>query len=449
MIIENFKAFKNLEIDIKPLTILVWPNSGGKSSILNSIKLIKQTLDGVSEILRFKGTNDFGTFSDVIHQGSEKEMRFRFEFDDSSYFDVLIAQSHDGELFTNKFSCSNGDFKYSVEGAKNISNIDKKNKLLIPKKFSFESKKNKNLFKGIEPLLCRNTFFYTIDDYFEQIDRNSLFEAVFREYSLQYPSEQIEEIKNCYYKILNSYSDIKRESIEFYEDIKTKFKNIEYIDPIRFPASRKYPLNEEKKVGSKGEYVVQVLSANLILLNKTNVVFNNLDLANELKTSINSEKETTELKLVTAIAKSGVNYADVGCGTSQILPIIVQSLSLQTNSIIMIEQPEAHLHPKIQADLCDFFIESIKRNKSKYIIETHSEYFIERIRTHIMKEPKLTENVAIYYIDQNEKTSSSEKTQITIDSKGNYSELPENYLTKISIREIDNQLEIMLRKMHN
>ena len=448
--IENFKAFKSLEIDIKPLTILVGPNSGGKSSIINSIKLIKQTLDEGSEILQFNGTIDFGKFEDVVHQNSQKkEMRFKLEFEDNTYFDVSIEKFHDGEIITTNFSCYTGEFGYTVEGVKKSANITKMNVSFIPMKFVFKSQKNENLFQGINPLLHRNSFFYTIGDYFEQMDKKSLFEAVLHDYSSQYPASNIseEEIKNCYYKILNSYSEIKRESNNFYENIKLKFKNIEYIEPIRNTANRSYKLAEENKVGYKGEYAVQVLSANVDLLKRVAKIFNeDLDIAKGLKPSISSDKETIELRIVTPITNpnSGVNFADVGCGTSQILPIIVQSLLVKEKTLTIIEQPEAHLHPKVQADLGGFFVDSIKKIESKYIIETHSEYLIERIRTRIMKEPQLAEKIAIYYIEQNEENASSEKKEIIIDSNGDYSEIPKNYLTNISIREIDEQLDIML-----
>lgn len=455
--IENFKAFKDLEIVIKPLTILVGPNSGGKSSILNAIKLIKQTLDEGSEILQFNGTIDFGKFEDVVHQGSQKkEMRFRFEFEDNTYFDVSVKESYDGEIITTDFSCYNGEFEYNIEGVTKSANITKMDASFIPTKFAFKSAKNKSLFQGIDPVLCRNSFFYTIGDYFEQEDKKSLFESVFNDYSSQYPSSNIseEEIKNCYYKILNSYSEIKMESNKFYENVKLKFKNIEYIEPLRDTANRSYKLTEENKVGFKGEYAVQVLSSNVDLLKRVAKIFNDLDIAKGLRPSISSDKEAIELRIVTPITnpKYGVNFADVGCGTSQILPIIVQSLLVKEKTLIIIEQPEAHLHPKVQAELGSLFVESIKKiEESKYIVETHSEYLIERIRTRIMKEPKLAEKVAIYYIEQNEKKASSEKTEIIIDSNGDYSELPKDYLVNISIREIDEQLDIMLndKKLSN
>ena len=67
---------------------------------------------------------------------------------------------------------------------------------------------------------------------------------------------------------------------------------------------------------------------------------------------------------------------DVGFGVSQLLPFIVQSLVAE-KQIISIEQPEVHVHPKLQADLGDLLAAAIKKeNPNQFLIETHSEHLI-------------------------------------------------------------------------
>jgi predicted ATPase len=78
--------------------------------------------------------------------------------------------------------------------------------------------------------------------------------------------------------------------------------------------------------------------------------------------------------------KVEVCLSDVGFGVSQILPLIVQSLS-STNRTITIEQPEVHIHPGLQADLGNLLAEAIKEpRKNQFIIETHSEHLILRLQ---------------------------------------------------------------------
>jgi predicted ATPase len=99
-------------------------------------------------------------------------------------------------------------------------------------------------------------------------------------------------------------------------------------------------------------------------------------------------------------SKTNVSHRDLGIGVSQVLPIIVNAVSL-TDSLILIEQPELHLHPKLQAELAELFIETAGQKgtqKNTYILETHSEHIILRILRRI-REGKLSPNdVSILYV---------------------------------------------------
>ena len=73
-----------------------------------------------------------------------------------------------------------------------------------------------------------------------------------------------------------------------------------------------------------------------------------------------------------------VSVQDVGFGISQILPIVVVALS--RHRLITIEQPELHVHPRLQSNLADLFIWSSTKNRNQFIIETHSEHIILRLQ---------------------------------------------------------------------
>lgn len=76
---------------------------------------------------------------------------------------------------------------------------------------------------------------------------------------------------------------------------------------------------------------------------------------------------------------------NVGIGTSQVLPVLISVLLSEPNEILVFEQPELHLHPYSQSRLADMFTEFCKHGR-KIILETHSEYFLLRLRYHIVKE---------------------------------------------------------------
>ena len=73
-----------------------------------------------------------------------------------------------------------------------------------------------------------------------------------------------------------------------------------------------------------------------------------------------------------------VNYADVGFGVSQIFPVLVAGLSGKP-SLILIDEPEQHIHPRLQAELGSFFAECIRERGHQFIIATHSEHVLLRI----------------------------------------------------------------------
>lgn len=95
----------------------------------------------------------------------------------------------------------------------------------------------------------------------------------------------------------------------------------------------------------------------------------------------NEEKltEVHEINLVDMRSNTIVSHRDVGIGVSQVLPVLVTSYASK-NRIIAIEQPEIHLHPALQADLGDVFIQSaLSDSKNRFLIETHSEHLLLRV----------------------------------------------------------------------
>ncbi|MCL4519482.1 MAG: AAA family ATPase, partial [Thaumarchaeota archaeon] len=103
-----------------------------------------------------------------------------------------------------------------------------------------------------------------------------------------------------------------------------------------------------------------------------------------------------------------VTHRDVGIGVSQVLPVLVYSYA-NRNKLIAIEQPEIHIHPKLQADLADVFIESaLGERKNTFLLETHSEHLILRLLRRIrettngtLSDPRLTlkpSDISVLYV---------------------------------------------------
>lgn len=107
--------------------------------------------------------------------------------------------------------------------------------------------------------------------------------------------------------------------------------------------------------------------------------------------------------------KTEVSHRDVGIGISQVLPVLVQSFAAKER-LVAIEQPEIHLHPALQADLADVFIDSaLGGGKNHFLIETHSEHLLLRIMRRMRetaknrlpegKPPVRPEDVMVLYVE--------------------------------------------------
>ncbi|WP_419605186.1 DUF3696 domain-containing protein [Thiolapillus sp.] len=134
-----------------------------------------------------------------------------------------------------------------------------------------------------------------------------------------------------------------------------------------------------------------------------------------------------ELKVGLSNSDSTHDLTHVGVGVSQVLPILVMCLLADTDSTLVFEQPELHLHPKVQTLLGDFFLSMALCNK-QCIVETHSEYFIDRLRFRIAAaspENELNSKTKIYFVEK--PSQGSFFREVVINEYGAISDWPEGF----------------------
>jgi predicted ATPase len=122
-----------------------------------------------------------------------------------------------------------------------------------------------------------------------------------------------------------------------------------------------------------------------------------------------------------------INIVNTGSGIQQSLPLIVRSfMPVQEETLIIIEEPETHLHPAAHGNLAQRFAESyLEDNKRHYLIETHSQNFVLRLRKMVASGVLKPEDLAIYYVDFDEEAHESTMQLIEVDTFGRVSEWPE------------------------
>jgi predicted ATPase len=120
-----------------------------------------------------------------------------------------------------------------------------------------------------------------------------------------------------------------------------------------------------------------------------------------------------------------VNIADVGLGVSQILPVIVALLVAQPGQLVYIEQPEIHLHPRAQVALAEVFAEAASRGV-RVVVETHSELFLMGIQA-LVAEDKLDPNAVKLHWFTRQADGSSKVTSADLDEMGAFGDWPEDF----------------------
>jgi predicted ATPase len=93
-----------------------------------------------------------------------------------------------------------------------------------------------------------------------------------------------------------------------------------------------------------------------------------------------------------------VSPRGVGYGIGQLLPVIVQSL-LTRDGLILIEQPEVHLHPRLQAEVADLLVDTVTSGRAQLLVETHSEHLVLRLLRRVREGVLDPADLAILYVD--------------------------------------------------
>lgn len=136
--------------------------------------------------------------------------------------------------------------------------------------------------------------------------------------------------------------------------------------------------------------------------------------------------ESDPFQIQIHIDGKAVNLIDVGYGVSQILPIIVDCLRGEEGGIYLLQQPEVHLHPRAQAELGSFLGVLAKQQNKRFVIETHSDYLVDRIRMDIRDKKGITpDDVALLYFER--KNGEATIHRLELDDQGNILNAPPGY----------------------
>ncbi|MCC7026550.1 MAG: DUF3696 domain-containing protein [Saprospiraceae bacterium] len=436
--IENFKCFQNkIDIDFGRLTLLTGANSSGKSSIIYSVLGSLQSGEFPFQFSTNGKYVNMGDFKEIVHDHNRKEkIKLAFSFKNGSFHSMetiwvedsnnnlpqlleLKAQSdYFSVLVSKKGKKYSVDYTYDPlkDPQYEIMTSEIVKKFLSNFNEVIENTKEQNNKKEIK----KNESKDNLSKYFEDINSSQNIKGLILD---EVPLFGNKKDEKGVFKLKQIFDIISKVFSEYDE-------KINFISSFRLHPERTY-LEQTKskiKVNNFGDgYLDQIIIWETKNKQKFNQLIKILKELKLLETIKSKRLEGGRYEISVQIKKGGIDtsLSDVGFGISQFLPIIVADLQLPQNSTLYIAQPEIHLHPSVQSLFGDYLTNQIKTSDKNYVIETHSEYLLNRIRLAIVKGEVNSDDVKVVFVDNQAKDNVIHK--ISFSKKGQIVNAPENF----------------------
>jgi predicted ATPase len=405
--IRNFKTWRDTgSVRLAPLTVFLGSNSSGKSSLLQFLRLLRQSVDSPDRRQVLSLGDDasevsIGTFADwIFAHDISQSLEFRLAWDllepiqTSGYnlsdleFHSRIRANGNGRLHLDRFCYASPDgFQLGLHAVEDG-------------KFDVADPAGLLVRRQGRPWVMKDPLhFHGFPDDLESRFQNS-----------------------------GIASDLTFA-------LTSQLRRIHYLGPLREQASRRYIWSgaEPEAVGKDGRSTIAALlaGADRSISPQKHKPSRPLAAAVEqwlerfglLKSfsarQIEGVAQMYEVRVRAHHSEVDTHLPDVGFGVSQVLPVIVQALYTAPGSTLLMEQPELHLHPRAEAFLADLFIETVQSRQAgqnrniQLIVETHSEHFVYRLQRLIAEEQILPADVALYFCRPGPNGSSIESLQLS------------------------------------
>ena len=394
------KGFKSIaeecEIDIRPLTILAGANSSGKSSIMQPLLLLKQTLEAPYDPgpllidgpnVRFTSTSQF--LSTLTDKKTVDSFQVKIDTRDSDYSNSMALTFRSGQR--------------TVE----IIEMTCEEKLLSDK------------FSPTEHLTLA-----------PQMTSEEI-RSIIEQHSIPKDFNIVKRLR-CFLVFGSQDSEI---IYIITPKVESNIFNIIYLPGLRGNPERIYRLTSSGPLypGTFEHYASSVIhewqETKSKQLNKITDSLHILGLTTQVSTqqigNIGVEVQVSRLPHDSSRETDTVNIADVGFGVSQVLPVVVALIAAKPRQLVYLEQPELHLHPNAQVALAQVLADAAKRGV-RVVAETHSSLLLLGIQT-LVAEGKLSPDlVKLHWFSRN-KEGITEVDSVDLDEAGTYGEWPVDF----------------------
>ncbi|MCY4526909.1 MAG: AAA family ATPase [Anaerolineaceae bacterium] len=410
----GYKSIRDeMTIEIRPLTILAGANSSGKSSIMQPMLMMKQTLEAPYDPgpLMLDGPHvKFTKFEQLLSQAKgsgSRTLAAGFKF--GRYSKVLCVFG---------FCSKNGLRQRSIE----LSRM----KVESRRRGNFELTPDLSYDEIIQLLPEASRKRMDEEDpgriYLGWRIRNS-------RCFLQFDRLRVGGREDYLYSF---------DASDAVPDVKNSIANVVHVPGLRGNPERSYPVTNAEPPKFTGPFQHYAASLLLHWMEEGNEKFNRvetdliqLDLTRWVKPvridDANVEIQVGRLPVATKTNPKDdlVSIADVGIGVSQVLPVLVSLRAAEPGQMVYIEQPELHLHPRAQVALADVLANAAKRGV-RVVVETHSSLLLQGILTLIAREELDHEDVILNWFDR-DKQGCTRVEKAKLDSNGAYGDWPEDF----------------------
>ncbi len=428
----NFKSWRTTNnIDFSKLTGFFGTNSSGKTSLLQHLLLLKQTTESSdrAQVLDFgneKSYLELGTFQDIIfNHAIDESLEFEIEWQLEDQFKIADPEQKKVTLFEGSHLGFNASIRQTRLGRVYVENLS-----YIFDDFKFLMKKTKP-----------DEYTYSISaEPFPGKEEKFSFKrrTTGRAWPLPVPVKFYgfpDQVK-AYYQNAGFLSD-------FQLGFEELFSRVYYLGPLRDYPKRQYTWAgaQPADMGRRGEQVIDAMlvsrergekisrgrgKTKLTVEEYAAYWLRELDLIDEFRVhKIVEGGNLYEVLVKISPHSPEVRITDVGFGVSQILPVITLCYYVPKGSILIIEQPEIHLHPRVQAGLADVFIDAIEKKNVQIILESHSEHLLRRLQRRIAEQKFSSKDAALYFCERTNGESMLQK--LDVDLFGNILNWPEDF----------------------
>ena len=398
--VQNFKSWQNTgRLQLAPLTGLFGANNSGKTSILQVLLMLKQTVEPPPS---WKGTLNFGSEGSLVNLVN---------------FDTVIHRH-------------NLTFSLGISVSWKLPKQIKINRHLT-NSLSFST----TIIKNVEQSELRG-FHYTWGGYNFGVGWTSQENPVTPKGYIVKPREYMATPSDIPVDPFRCYGVVPARPLEPFLPLQEAFENlfsrIHHLGPLREHPRHRYVWEGDhpKGVGQYGEQAISALLSGRVQLSSINEQIpkwlQRLELIDSYR--LNPVSDTgRDYEFLVKQYKGGpeVRLTDVGFGVSQVLPVLILCYSAPEGSILILEQPEAHLHPSAQSELGDVLVDVVKNRNVQIILESHSAFMLHRLQRRIAEEQISETDTALYFCQINDGTSEIER--LKLDEYGNISNWPQNF----------------------